>query len=404
MKISPIAALAALVAVCSTAPACQDANAVHRTSPPVPAPSTTTLAAVQDSMRELWFQNAVWTRSVLISQFASLGDVDAAQNRLYTNEVGMADTFKPYVGQDTGDKLVSLFGNLATAMTGIIDAAKANDSGALESSTSDWTTNADEIARLLGASNSSFSEADLKAGFHETLKRTLLEISARSKNDFSTEIGAFETVEAQGMSMADFWAQGLAAGYPSLVTTSSPPSADQQTLHLAMRQTWDENVAWTRFFIISDMAQLPDLTLTKQRLLQNPMDMRDALHPYYGASSDTIAGLMMAELEDATRFVDAATSGDRAQEASARSAWNADAVRLAQAFAALNPILSEEEMQNALIDQVNRTVTEVTNRRTEDWTGDVLGYDVLEIGILQLSDTLSDAVHAQFPGGPVPPT
>jgi len=146
------------------------------------------------------------------------------------------------------------------------------------------------------------------------------------------------------------------------------------------------------------------VTLTKQRLLENPMDMRDVLHPYYGAGSDTIAGLMMAELEDATRFVDAATNGDRVEEESARSAWNADAVRVAQAFAELNPNLSEQEIQNALTDQVNRTVTQVTNRLAEDWTGDVMGYDVLEIGILQLSDTLSDAIHAQFPGGPVPPT
>ena len=69
------------------------------------------------------------------------------------------------------------------------------------------------------------------------------------------------------------------------VVLTLPSAASGQTkaaLHDAMRKLWTDHVAWTRLFIISAAAGLPDKDATTQRLLQNQTDIGNAVGEYYG--------------------------------------------------------------------------------------------------------------------------
>src|SRR5262245_34248452 len=52
--------------------------------------------------------------------------------------------------------------------------------------------------------------------------------------------------------------------------------------HDAMRKLWEDHITWTRLFIVSFSADLPDLTATTNRLLRNQVDIGDAVRPFYG--------------------------------------------------------------------------------------------------------------------------
>ena len=55
--------------------------------------------------------------------------------------------------------------------------------------------------------------------------------------------------------------------------------------HDAMRKLWEDHVTWTRLFIVSFAADLPDLEQTRNRLLQNQVDIGHAVKPYYGKAA-----------------------------------------------------------------------------------------------------------------------
>ena len=65
------------------------------------------------------------------------------------------------------------------------------------------------------------------------------------------------------------------------------PSAAEVSLHLAMRKLWEDHVTWTRLFIVSASAGLPDTDATTQRLLANQTDIGNAVKAYYGDAAGT---------------------------------------------------------------------------------------------------------------------
>src|SRR5688572_22503700 len=73
-----------------------------------------------------------------------------------------------------------------------------------------------------------------------------------------------------------------------LVATSSVTAAparakmDRQAFHDDMRKLWEDHITWTRLVIIGVFEDSPGLDPTVQRLLQNQVDIGDAIKPFYG--------------------------------------------------------------------------------------------------------------------------
>ncbi len=80
-----------------------------------------------------------------------------------------------------------------------------------------------------------------------------------------------------------------------------------------MRKLWEDHITWTRLFIVSFAADLPDLGPTTDRLLRNQTDIGDAVKPYYGdAAGDQLTELLRQHILTAADLLAAAKSGDTA--------------------------------------------------------------------------------------------
>src|SRR5581483_5278054 len=78
---------------------------------------------------------------------------------------------------------------------------------------------------------------------------------------------------------------------------ASMNAAPADQLRAALRKLWEDHITWTRLFIVSAAAGLPDLDPTTQRLLQNQADLGNAIKPYYGdAAGDQLAALLRDHL------------------------------------------------------------------------------------------------------------
>lgn len=89
---------------------------------------------------------------------------------------------------------------------------------------------------------------------------------------------------------------------PPSGSASSPigerDSAKANALHDAMRKLWEDHITWTRVFIISAAGDLPDKATATDRLLQNQVDIGNAIKPYYGdAAGDKLTMLLKEHSE-----------------------------------------------------------------------------------------------------------
>jgi len=66
---------------------------------------------------------------------------------------------------------------------------------------------------------------------------------------------------------------------PASLVLDKSDSAKQSAFHDAMRKLWGDHITWTRLFIVEAIGDLPDKGATTERLLQNQVDIGNAINP-----------------------------------------------------------------------------------------------------------------------------
>jgi len=66
---------------------------------------------------------------------------------------------------------------------------------------------------------------------------------------------------------------------------TSQSAIGRQAFHDRMRELWTDHVVYTRNFIISAAAGLPDTAEVAERLLRNQDELGETFRPYYGDAS-----------------------------------------------------------------------------------------------------------------------
>ena len=181
-------------------------------------------------------------------------------------------------------------------------------------------------------------------------------------------------------------------------TDAAPPvgnsAAARQALHDTMRRLWTDHVVWTRQFIVSELADLPDLEAATARLLANQVDIGDAIEPFFGAAAgDALTALLEEHILIAARLVAALEAGDTAEAADASADWRANADDIATFLSEANPrAWPFEEMQAMLYEHLDLTSAEVAARLAGDWDADVAAFDEILGQALVMADMLTDGL------------
>src|SRR5574341_1590363 len=108
--------------------------------------------------------------------------------------------------------------------------------------------------------------------------------------------------------------------------STSAPTISVLDFRNAVRKLWEDHVTWTRLYIISAAADLPDKDLTAQRLLQNQVDIGNAIKPFYGdKAGEALTALLKDHILGAADILAAAKAGAKAKVDAAREKWYANA-------------------------------------------------------------------------------
>jgi hypothetical protein len=165
-----------------------------------------------------------------------------------------------------------------------------------------------------------------------------------------------------------------------------------------MRKLWEDHVTWTRQFIVSAVAGLPDTDAAAGRLLQNQADIGDAVAAFYGDDAGAqLTELLRAHILVAGDLIAAAKAGDTAALEQQQAAWDANAVEIAEFLGAANPAWPVGTLTEMMREHLDGTVAEATARLNGDWEADIAAYDRVHTHILVMADALTAGIVEQFP-------
>lgn len=166
-----------------------------------------------------------------------------------------------------------------------------------------------------------------------------------------------------------------------------------------MRRLWEDHITWTRLYIVSALADLPDKDATAGRLLQNQTDIGNAVKPLYGdGAGNQLTALLRDHILFAADLIARVRTGDTIKSKQATLLWYANADSLAKFLSDANPTRwPYSEMKSMMHDHLSLTTAEVVARLSNDWTGDIGAYEKVHSQILAMADMLSDGLISQFP-------
>ena len=182
----------------------------------------------------------------------------------------------------------------------------------------------------------------------------------------------------------------------SISRVLSISSADD--LKMGMRKLWEDHITYTRNYIISALAGLPDADKIAERLLKNQDDIGDAIKPYYGDDAGKqLSALLRDHILIAADIVNAAKSGDNNAVDAGQKKWHDNGNQIAEFLSGANPNWDKKELSDMLDKHLELTTAEVVARLKKDWDADIKAYDEGHEHMLMFSDMLSVGIIKQFP-------
>ena len=175
--------------------------------------------------------------------------------------------------------------------------------------------------------------------------------------------------------------------------------ADAATaVKMAMRKLWEDHITYTRGYIVSALADLPDTNAVATRLLKNQDDIGDAIKPYYGeAAGKKLSTLLRDHILIATEVVKAAKTDDKSGLKDAQQKWTDNGKDIAAFLSGANPNWSKKDLEEMVQKHLDLTTGEVVGQLNKDWTADIKAYDDGHVHMLKFADALTDGIAKQFP-------
>jgi hypothetical protein len=185
---------------------------------------------------------------------------------------------------------------------------------------------------------------------------------------------------------------------PAVAAAPTIPAAAAQ-LRTDMRKLWEDHITWTRIYIISVGAGLGDKDTAAQRLLQNQVDIGNAIKPFYGdEAGNKLTALLKEHILGAADLLAAAKANDQAKVATQKARWYKNADDIAVFLSGANPKnWPAATMKSEMKMHLDVTLQEALDRFAGKWAEDVKDYDRVHEHILGLADTLTSGIAAQFP-------
>ncbi len=165
--------------------------------------------SLYDTLRRLWMEHVLWTRSFIVSAVFGLPDLNMVTNRLLRNPADFADVLRPFYGEIKAARFKNLLTEHLQIAGDLVVAAKAGDSAKADVKRREWYANADDIACFLSEINPYWNKKAWQTLLYDHLKMTEDEAGQMLKGQYDASIAQFDAIQEEALEMADYMAEGI---------------------------------------------------------------------------------------------------------------------------------------------------------------------------------------------------
>ncbi|WNS42323.1 glycosyltransferase [Paenibacillus sp. MMS20-IR301] len=165
-----------------------------------------------------------------------------------------------------------------------------------------------------------------------------------------------------------------------------------------MEKVWIDHTIWTRSYIVSAIANIPDQKDVLDRLLRNQQDIGNIFKPYYGeAAGNKLAALLTEHIVIGGKIIAAAKAGNEADVKKLQAEWHKNADDIAAYLSQLNPNWSFKTLQDMLYEHLQLVTDIVLDTIKGDWQASIAATDKNEEHMIHFADMLTAGIIKQFP-------
>jgi len=174
-------------------------------------------------------------------------------------------------------------------------------------------------------------------------------------------------------------------------------SSQECNLRLTLNQLWTDHVMWTRLVIISALTRLNDVEIAKGRLLQNQVDLGNAITPFYGPQAgNQFALLLRQHILIAIDLVGALLTNNRTHVDNLNQQWHSNANDIASLLSQVNHYWDRKDLIGMFYQHLQLTAQEIQYRLQENWQSDAINFDQIVAQAQMMAQTFADGIIRQF--------
>ena len=170
-------------------------------------------------------------------------------------------------------------------------------------------------------------------------------------------------------------------------------------LRTDLRKLWEDHAMYTRNVILNIIDDLPGTDEAVSRLLQNQVDIGNAIKPIYGSEAgNKLAELLKEHIVIAAELLKAAKANNDAGFKTINTKWFKNADDIATFLSSANqkywPL---DGMKKMMRDHLDLTTQEAVARLKKDYKTDIKAFDKARAELMEMSDMLAMGIIKQFP-------
>jgi hypothetical protein len=188
------------------------------------------IAQVYNESKNLWGEHVCYTRNAIISLLNGTADISAVSDRLMKNQDEIAELLYPHYDRNDVEAYSTVLKEHITLAVSLINAVKAG--GDTAEATKAWYDNGDKMLTWMENENPYYwSRVVTKPLWNDHLKLTLDQVNSRLREDWVSDIDAFDYNHHCMQKWADLYATGIVYNNMEYFATEGPNALKAKPLN-----------------------------------------------------------------------------------------------------------------------------------------------------------------------------